>query len=423
MDGAVAGRREAIVAEMTDVPDARRSVLSGIRVLDIGHVLAGPLVATFLGDFGADVIKVEPPGGDPLRVLSSSVDSVPLWWAAEARNKRSIVIDLRTDAGRDLLLDLVGVSDVVIENFRPGVLERMGIGPERMFAANGRLILARVSGYGQTGPYSGRPGFGKAVEALAGVVDLSGFADGPPVHAGFPMADVSTAVMGAFAVMLALYGRDAKGSGSDTGEIIDLGIYETPLRMISSLIPEYDKLKLVPRRAGNRQPALKAFCNTYRAQDGRWVSINGATFTAAKKILDAVGGDASFEMLELKSMDDILEHFEEVDKAIAVWIAGHDADQVVEEFARAGAVAALVYNIEDVFGDPHIAARENIVRVEDELIGEVAVPSVIPRLEKSPGSIRRRAPRLGEDTDAVLGEFLGLSSTDIANLRAQRVVA
>jgi crotonobetainyl-CoA:carnitine CoA-transferase CaiB-like acyl-CoA transferase len=395
-------------------------ILKGIRVLDIGQMVAGPFIATLLGDFGAEVIKVERPGGDPMRSGSRKVGSVPLWWTAEARNKKSLVIDLRTEEGRRIFIDLVKVSDVVVENLRPGVIEQLGIGQEVLMAANPRLILARVSGYGKTGPYSNKPGFGKAVEAMSSIVDLTGFADGPPTHPGFPMTDISTSIMGAFAVMLALYGRDSKGSG--VGEIIDLALYETPLRMNSSLIPEFGKLGIVPTRAGNRQPTLQAFGNCYCAADGRWLSVSGGTLMGSLRILEAIDRADLIESIPLRTMDDVMENFSEIDSQIASWIAKHDAKYVVEQFTSVGAVAALVYNIKDVFEDPHIQSRENIVYVDDEEIGKVAVPGVVPRLERRPGRVVRRGPRLGEDTVSVLSETLGMSEERIFDLVQSGVI-
>lgn len=400
------------------------SILDGVRVLDVGQMLAGPMIGSFLGDFGADVIKIERPlEGDPLRKASRFVGTVPLWWTVLARNKRSVSIDLQNPMGRELFLELVRSADVVIESFRPGTLEKLRLGPDELFKIRPELILVRVSGYGQTGPYADRPGFGKAVEALTGVVELTGYEDGPPLHTGFPMADVSTAVMGAFGVMLALYKR-ASGRAPDVygGEVIDLAIYETPLRMIDNVVVEYGALGVVPTRCGNRQPSVRAFSDAFLSRNGRWISVNGGTFRVLQRMFEAIGEPNGLERAGATDMESALGKMELISQKVGSWVGKHDGAEVVKEFSAAGAVAAQINGVEDLFQDPQIAVRENILRLVDESAGELACPGVVPRLTNYPGAVRTRGPRLGEHTAEVLTQTLGLSDEKISELRTSGAI-
>lgn len=399
-------------------------ILKGVRVLDVGQMLAGPMIASLLADFGADVLKIEEPTiGDSLRRASRNVGSVPLWWTVASRNKRSVALDLRDEAGREILLQLVGSSNVLIENFRPGTLEKLDLGPEVLWSVRPDLIIVRVSGYGQEGPYADRPGFGKAVEAITGVVALTGEPTGPPMHTGFPMSDVATAVMGAYATVLALYGQAQEGEGvQNRGEIIDLAIYDTPLRMIDNVVVEYGSLGLVPSRAGNGQPSVIAFSNAYQAKDSKWVSVNGGTFPIFQRISEVVGMEDLLVSLQVTSMEDVVRYRDQFDERIREWVSSRDAADVVDQMSSSGAVAVRINTIADAFVDPHIQFRGNISRLHDEEAGDLACPAVVPRLARRPGRIRSRGPRLGEHTQEVLIEELGLSVDRIRELEDKGVL-
>ncbi|MGE5668147.1 MAG: CaiB/BaiF CoA transferase family protein [Betaproteobacteria bacterium] len=391
-------------------------VLAGVTVLDFGHALAGPFAATMLADFGADVIKVERPGaGDAMRDLGPSGPTGPVWWKSMARGKRCLALDWKHPKSRPVIEKLVREAQVFVESFRPGVLERNGLGPDVLHSWNPKLVILRVSGYGQTGPYGARPGFGKAAEALSGLCDLTGFPDGPPTHPGFPMGDMTTGLMGAYGVMLALYAIQRGGSG----QVIDLGIYEAPLRLIDYHVPVRTGTDRHPKRNGNRQPMSFALSGVYRTKDGRWLTYSAATFPVAKRVLQLVGGPALAEDPRFTSLQAICEIDDEVDEKMKNWMAERTAEQVAQEFKAAEAVAEFIYDIDDILGDPHIRARKNIVEFEGE---RTKVVNVVPSLSATPGRIRWLGREIGEDTVAVLREVAGLGEAEIADLVSCKAV-
>lgn len=389
-------------------------VLAGVRVLDFGHALAGPFAATLLADFGADVIKVERPGtGDAMRDLGPEGPSGRAWWKSMGRGKRCLALDWKNPLSRPVVERLVRVSHVFLESFRPGVLEKNGLGPDILHGWNPDLVILRVSGYGQTGPYSERPGFGKAAEALSGLCDLTGFADGPPLHPGFPMGDMTTGLMGAFGVMLALRAVE-QGKG---GQVIDMGIYEAPMRLIDYHVPVRTGTDGMPKRNGTRQPMSFAPSGVYRTSDGRWITYSAATHPIAKRVLKLIGAD---ELAALESLTAVSRHDDEIDRRMKEWVGTRTAGQVLSEFRAAEAVAELMYDIDDILADPHIRARGNIVEVDGD---PCKVVDVVPRMSKTPGSVRWLGRSIGHDTHEVLRDVLELGEDEIRRLIAAKAVS
>jgi formyl-CoA transferase len=392
--------------------------LTDIRVLDLGHVVAGPLAGTLLGDLGADVIKVEDPtsGGDTLRRLSPTVNGAPVWWKVAGRNKRSVAIDLRTEPGRDLLLRLVEHADVVIENFRPGTLERWGLGPDVLDQRNPRVVLLRISGFGQGPLGQGRPGFGRVGEAMSGAANLTGDRDGPPMHVGFSLGDATTGVMGALGVLAALHARDRTGRG----DIVDVALFESLFRLIEWQIPFADLLGQVVRRRGNRFPTGYAVAGSYRSRDGRWVTVSAATDRGVARLLREAGGgaladDPRFADVAARSEGDRLE---QIDIALGEWISSCDAAQVIAALDGSDVAVSEVYDAAMMLDDPIFLEREAVISVDDaEVGGAIRMPGIVPKLVRGPGRIRWAGPALGQHTDEVLREVIGLGAEELAELR------
>lgn len=396
--------------------------LAGLRVLDLGHVLAGPFAATLLADLGAEVIKVEDPRrGDTIRQLGPQVDGVPLWWKVAGRNKLSLTLDLRTAAGRGLLLRLVRLTDVVVENFRPGTLERWELGPDVLHEHNPRLVILRISGFGQGPEGRQRPGFGRVGEAMSGAVNLTGEANGRPLHVGFSLGDATSGLLGAFGVLAALRARDETGHG----EVIDVALFEALFRMIEWQLPMAEQLGVVVRRAGNAFPIGYAVGGSYEAADRRWVTISAATEATIGTVLRIVGGD---ELATDSRYADFTSRSEpgrmqEIDARVAAWIAGRDSDEVIRVFAEAGVAVGLVYDAAMILDDPFFRERGAVVTVDDADLGPLAMPGVVPRLANHPGSVRWGGPRLGQHNDRILRDLLGLSDAEIARLVEDGVIA
>lgn len=392
--------------------------LKDVRVLDFGHALAGPFAATLFADFGAEVIKIERPGaGDAMRDLGPKASTGPAWWKSMGRGKRCLALDWKNAKARVVLERLVRQAHVFVESFRPGVLEKNNLGPDVLHGWNPDLVILRVSGYGQYGPYSGRPGFGKTAEALSGLCDLTGYPDGPPTHPGFPMGDMTTGLMGAYGVMLALY---AIQRGDARGQVIDLPIYETPLRLIDYHVPVRTGTGKLPKRNGNRQPLSFALSGVYKAKDGRWVTYSAATFSIAQRVLNLIGVDALANDPELTSLQAICEFDDEIDKAMKSWIGARTSSTAIEEFKKAQAAAEAIYDVDDILKDPHIEVRRNIVTFEGE---PCSVVNVVPSLSQTPGKVRWLGREVGEDTIEILRDSLGFSRAEIDDLLRSRAVA
>lgn len=395
----------------------RPAPLEGVRVIDAATLFAGPLAATFLGDFGADVIKIEHPKGDPIRTHGHSKNGVPLWWKMVGRNKRTITLSFSHPDGQALLCELVKSADVLVENFRPGTLERWGIGPDKLQAINPRLIILRTTGFGQTGPYASRPGFGTLAESLSGFAAITGFPDGPPTLPPFGLADGIAGLSGAIALMMALYHRDARGG---QGQVIDLAIIEPILTILGSQPTVYDQLGIVQERSGNRS-VNNAPRNTYRTRDEKWVAISTSATSIAERVLRLVGHPEVIDEPWFKSGAERAQHADKLDQYVGDWIAQRDNDEVIRAFEEAQAAVAPIYDVADVMRDPQYEHLESIISVSDEDLGQVKMQNVLFRMLATPGKVRWSGRRLGQDNEAVYSE-LGVRPERLAELRAVGVV-
>jgi crotonobetainyl-CoA:carnitine CoA-transferase CaiB-like acyl-CoA transferase len=396
-------------------PNAR-GPLHGVRVLDLSRLVAGNMVSLQLGDFGADVIKVEPPAGDPLRDWRDGGES--LHWKTYARNKRSIVLDLRKDAAKDALLRLVARADVFIENYRPGTLEEMGLGPDVLHKANSKLIVVRVSGFGQTGPYAELPGFGTLVEAMSGFAARTGFADREPVLPPLALADMIAGLYGAFATVTALRARD---SGATRGQVIDLSLLESIFSVLGPEAAIYAQTGAVKERVGSASNTSSPR-NVYRCTDGHYVALSGSTQAMAKRLFETIGRADMIKDPRFATNSDRVKHRPLVDEAVGAWFAARTRDEALKLMREASVTVGPVYTIADAVDDPHFLDRGIIVDVEDRELGQVPMHNIVPRLSQTPGVWQKPAPELGEHTDAVLAEA-GFDRDAIAQLRASGAAA
>ncbi|MFD9111943.1 CaiB/BaiF CoA transferase family protein [Streptomyces bottropensis] len=388
--------------------------LSHLRVLDLATLFAGPLAATMLGDFGAEVIKVEhPTKPDPSRGHGPSKNGVGLWWKLLGRNKRTLTLNLSTPGGRDTLLRLAATADVVIENFRPGTLEKWGLGWKELSTVNPRLVLARVTGFGQFGPYAHRPGFGTLAEAMSGFAAITGEPDAPPVLPPFGLADSIAGLATAYAVMTALAARDRTGEG----QTVDMAIIEPILTVLGPQPLWYDQLGHVQSRTGNRS-ANNAPRNTYRTADGSWVAVSTSAQSIAERVMRLVGRPELIDEPWFASGAERARHTDVLDEAVGAWIARRTREEVIDVFEKAEAAVAPIQDITDVMADPQYRALDTVTTVDDPDLGPLRMQNVLFRLSDTPGSIRWAGRAHGADTDSVLTE-LGLSDTDIETLRKE----
>ncbi|MFZ0088934.1 MAG: CoA transferase [Solirubrobacteraceae bacterium] len=394
--------------------------LSGLRVIEFGQLLAGPYVGTLLGDFGAEVIKVEPPpAGDAMRDWGRlRHDDHSLWWSILARNKRSVTLDLRGERGQQIARELAGAADVVVENFRPGTMERWGLGPEDVHAINPGTVYARVTGYGQTGRYRDRPGFASAGEALAGLRHINGYPDQAPPRFGISLGDTLAAQSAFQGVLMALYARDVRGA---TGQVIDASITDACFAMTESSVLEYEKTGTIRDPTGTRLPRI-APSNVYRSKDGKWVVIAANHDTLWRRLAQLLGRPELAEDERFATHHARGEHEDLLDELIGEWAARYTAAELDQLVNDAGVVCAPVYDASDVYADPYFRERGLLVEYEDEVHGTVTAPGVVPRLTSTPGRVRQPARwTVGADTEAVLGE-LGIDGAAVAALRADRVI-
>ena len=394
-----------------------RAPLAGVRVVDAATLFAGPLTATFLADFGADVIKVEHPRGDPVRSHGYSKNGVPLWWKLIGRNKRNITLNLSQPKGQEILLRLLATADVFIENFRPGTLEKWNLGPDRLLEMNPRLIVLRTTGFGQFGPYAHRPGFGTLAESMSGFAHITGECDGPPTLPPLALADGIAALAGVNAVMFALFNRDARGG---TGQVIDLAIIEPILTILGPQAIWYDQLGIVQQRTGNRS-INNAPRNTYKTRDGRWVAISTSAQSIAERVMRLVGHPEYIEEPWFKSGSERVIHASELDAAVGGWIAQRDLAEVVDVFEQAEAAVAPIYDISDIFTDPQYQALQSIVAVPDRELGEVKMQNVMFRMLGTPGKVRWAGRELGADNAEVYGQ-LGITPELMADMQKSGVI-
>ena len=393
------------------------AALAGVRVIEMGQLIAGPFAGKTLGEFGADVVKIEPPGaGDPLRNWRLIKNGTSVWWQVQSRNKRSVAIDLRAPEGQQLARRLIAEADVLIENFRPGTLEGWGLSPDELHALNPGLVILRISGYGQTGPYRDLPGFGVIGEAMGGLRHLTAEPGRVPVRVGVSIGDTLAALHGVIGVMMALYHRKVNGGA---GQVIDVALHEAVFNVMESLLPEYSAFGAVREAAGSALPGI-APSNAYACQDG-WVLVAGNGDSIFKRLMTTIGRDDLGTAPDLADNAGRVARVAEIDAAIGAWTHGKTVQQVMDALAAARVPAGKVYTARDIAEDPHYRARDMILRQATRDGDTVEVPGIVPKLSATPGTVRASAPHVGDDTDSVLRE-MGLSSEQIAALRDKEII-
>jgi formyl-CoA transferase len=392
--------------------------LHGLRVVELGQLIAGPFAAKTLADFGADVVKIETPKtGDPLRKWRLLKDGTSVWWQVQSRNKRSVALDLKEKEAQDIVRQLVKDADVLIENFRPGAMEGWGLGPDELLAINPRLIMLRISGYGQTGPYRDKPGFGVVAEAMSGLRHLTAEPGRVPVRVGVSIGDTLASLHGVIGILTALHEREKSGQG----QVIDVALYEAVFNCMESLLPEYSAFGAVREAAGSALPGI-APSNAYRCGDDGYVLIAGNGDSIFKRLMHTLGRDDLGNDPALGDNAGRVKRVAEIDAAIGAWTVQLTVAQVLEALDEAAVPAGRIYTVADIAADPHYQARGMIQQVVMDDGTSLAVPGIIPKLSRTPGSHRRNAPSIGQDTDAVLGE-MGLTSAQIQALKDKGIVA
>jgi formyl-CoA transferase len=397
--------------------------LAGIKVIELGQLIAGPFAAKTLADFGAEVIKIETPGaGDPLRTWRLLKDGTSVWWQAQSRNKQSLALDLRRKEAQDIIKQLVQTADVVVENFRPGAMEAWGLGPDALLAINPSLVMLRISGYGQTGPYKDRPGFGVVAEAMGGLRHLTAEPGRVPVRVGVSIGDTLAALHGVIGVLLALQHRHATatpGLPKGAGQVIDVALYETVFNCMESLLPEYSAFGAVREAAGSALPGI-APTNAYACQDG-YVIVAGNGDSIFKRLMTAIDRADLANDVQLASNAGRVARVQELDAAIGAWAASRRVTDVLAVLDAASVPAGRIYTVADIAADPHYQARGMLGSVQMDDGSVLSVPGIVPKLSRTPGAHVRNAPHVGQDSDAVLAG-MGLSSGQIAQLRLQGIV-
>ena len=390
--------------------------LANLKVIEMGQLIAGPFAAKTLGDFGADVIKIEAPiVGDALRKWRLLKDGTSVWWQVQSRNKRSLSLDLKLVEAQEIVRSLVKEADILIENFRPGTLESWGLDPQNLLQINPKLIVLRISGYGQTGPYRDKPGFGVVAEAMGGLRHLTAEPGRTPVRVGISIGDTLAALHGVIGILLALQERHTSGKG----QVIDIALYEAVFNCMESLLPEYSAFGEVREAAGSALPGI-APSNAYQCQDGRYVLIAGNGDSIFKRLMQVIGREDLAKDAELGSNDGRVKRVSELDQAIGIWASQMSAEQVLEALDQASVPAGKIFTVEDIARDPHYHARGIIETIKMKDGSALQVPGIIPKLSRTPGSIKSLAPEVGEQTDQILSE-IGLTSQQIAALKEKGV--
>ena len=392
--------------------------LAGLKVLELGQLIAGPFAAKTLADFGADIIKIETPGaGDPLRKWRLLKDGTSVWWQVQSRNKRSVALDLKSPEAQDIVRRLAADADVLIENFRPGAMEGWGLGPDELLALNPRLVMLRISGYGQTGPYRDKPGFGVVAEAMSGLRHLTAEPGRVPVRVGVSIGDTLAALHGVIGILLAMQERQRSGKG----QVIDVALYEAVFNCMESLLPEYSAFGAVRGAAGSALPGI-APSNAYLCKDGGYALVAGNGDSIFKRLMATIGRGELGSDPALADNAGRVARVEEIDAAIGQWTAGLTVDEVLAALDKVSVPAGRIYTVADIAADPHYQARGMLgeVRMDDGSL--LAVPGIVPKLSRTPGGHRRNAPQVGQDTDAVLSE-MGLSPAQIQALKDKGIVA
>ena len=392
--------------------------LEGIKVLELGQLIAGPFATKILGEFGAEIIKIEPPHtGDPLRKWRLLHEGTSVWWASQSRNKKSVTVNLRSTEGQAIIRRLLKEVDILVENFRPGALEGWGLSEEVLKEINPELIIVRVSGYGQDGPYRDLPGFGLVGEAMGGFRYLSGEQGRPPVRVGISIGDSLSALHAVIGALMALRHREVQKGG---GQVVDIALYESVFNMMESLVAEYSIFGEVRQPAGSRLPGITP-SNAYLCADGKYALIAGNGDSIFKRLMSLIGRDDVANDPAFAHNDGRSAEADYIDSIISQWTIQHSLDDVLEALHENRVPAGRVYDVEDIFNDPHYKAREMLIQGELEDGTEVTLPGVLPKLRKTPGSVERRAPTLGQDTEEVLGE-IGIDAKELSELRTKGVI-
>ncbi len=400
------------------MPKQSSPPIKGLRVIDASTVIAGPTIGMHLADFGADVIKVEHPNGDPLRNTGYLKHGIGLWFKMTNRNKRAITLNFSKTRGQELLKQLVQSADVLIENFRTGTMEKWGLGWADLNKINPNLIMVRVTGFGQTGPYRERPGFGTIAEAFSGFASITGDPNGPPTLPNFGLADGIAAAYGTFATMFALYHRDAKGG---EGQYIDLSIYEPLFQVLGPQAIQFDQLGIIQERWGNRSKN-NAPRNTYQTHDGHWVAVSTNSPAIVKRVLNLCGGEKAANDPRFQTPQDRVKYIDEVDNIVSDWISRHDLSFVLEKFEKAEAAIGPAYNIAQILEDPQYRARKDVIKLEDEDLGQIKMTNAFPLMSGTPAKINHAAPRKGQHNQEILIEELGLSKEELNQLKNNGVI-
>jgi len=392
--------------------------LSGLTVLDLSTIVSGGTATSFLADFGARVIKIEhPKGGDPLRSWGPFVAGQSVWWKVVSRNKRSITLNIGQPQGQRILEDLASRADVLVENFRPGTLERWGLGPDRLLERYPRLVILRISGFGQTGPYSHRPGFGTVAEAMSGLVAISGFPDSPPLVPPFPMADEIAGLLGAWAAVAAVHHRDRSG----LGQVVDISLYEPLFRLLIPYVTQYTAAGIAAQRTGNHFPDA-APRNLYRAADGTWIAVSATSQRVFERLAAAIGRPDLVDDPRFRDNAARVGHLGELDAIIGAWIAARSPEDILTRLDQSGAVAGPVYDVPRILGDGQYAARENVISVRDPDLGDVRMVGLVPKFSRTPGEVVHPGPSLGEHNEEIYGAWLGLDDAALARLAEEGVI-
>jgi formyl-CoA transferase len=404
-------------AANTTASNIATSPLSGVTVVELGSLIAGPYAAALLGQFGAEVIKIEPPEGDPLRKWRKLHNGTSLWWYSQSRNKKSVTLNLKSAAAQDIVRRLVSEADIVIENFKPGTLEQWGLGWDRLSEINHALIMVRISGYGQDGPYHDRPGFAAIAECMGGLRYVTGFPDRPPVRSGISIGDTLASLYGTIGALLALvHLRNHPGKG----QFIDVALYEAVFSVMESLLPEYTSLGFVRERSGSSLPGISP-SNTYRCTDGQFVAIAGNGDQIFVRLMSAIGRHDLARDPNLAHNDGRVQQNDRIDTAIAEWTSGRPIGEVLSAMGRAGVPAGRIYSASDIASDPHFLSRGMIEAHNLPGGGPVSLPGIVPKMSATPGATRWLGPELGQHTREVLAR-IGVSDSEYERLRAAGVV-
>ena len=410
------------IKEHYDFPLTQKSThkpLTGVRVIDAGNMVAAPFATVLLADFGAEVIKIEHPKyGDGQRKLEPIMNGIPLWWKSVSRNKRCISLDLGKPEGAEIFKQLAKGADVIVENYRPGTFEKWGIGYDTIHAIDPRIIFLRISGFGQTGPYKGRAGFGRVAEAMSGLTNLIGEPDGPPMSPGYPLGDLIAGIFGSLSVMMALYHRDLRGG---EGQVIDLALYEAVFRFLDFDPIQYDQMKTVHMRTGNRV-AYVAPSSMFKTKDGKYLTLAASTQNVWERLAEAIGRKEMITDPKFIDNPARVENSIECNGIVGAWIEQHTRDEVIEHFDKFGVAYSAVFDMEDAFRDLQYRAREAMVRVPDPDLGEAIVQNVVPKFSATPGSVDFLGRKLGEDNEAIYCGELGLSKDRLADLKAAGII-